>query len=106
MEIKIFWTDFAKNELHKIFIFYRENASLKVARGLVLGITHEVLKLENEPNIGQKEGLLIEREQVYRYLIYRKYKLIYWFNIETNRIEIMDVFDTRQNPSKIKRMTR
>jgi len=44
--MKIFWTDFAKNELHEIFTYYRENASLKVARNLVLGITHEVLKLQ------------------------------------------------------------
>ena len=28
---------------------------------------------------------------------------IYWINTNKNRIEITDVFDTRQNPIKIKR---
>jgi len=29
--------------------------------------------------------------------------MIYWINKKENRIEITDVFDTRQNPIKIKR---
>ena len=41
------------------------------------------------------------------YFIYpltvKKYKIIYWFNKDKNRIEISDVFDARQNPIKIKR---
>ncbi len=44
MELKIYWTDFSKNELRKIFSYYKEK----------------------------------------------------------NRIEISDVFDTRQNPIKMK----
>ena len=38
-----------------------------------------------------------------RYLVYKNYKVIYWINEKENRIEINDVFDTRQNPTKIKR---
>ena len=33
----------------------------------------------------------------------QNYKIIYWINEEKNRIEIVDIFDTRQNPLKIKR---
>jgi hypothetical protein len=32
MELKIFWTDFAKKELRKNFKYLRDNASLEVAR--------------------------------------------------------------------------
>jgi len=28
MELKIYWTDFSKSELRKIFSYYEENASL------------------------------------------------------------------------------
>jgi len=103
MELKIYWTDFSKNELRAIFNYYSERAGSKIARELVLGITNEVLKLKDQPKIGQIEELLIDRVQKFRYLIYKNYKVIYWVNSPENRIEITDVFDTRQNPVKIHR---
>jgi plasmid stabilization system protein ParE len=103
MDIKIYWTDFSKNELRAIFSYYKERASLRMARKLVLGINQEVMKLEKQPDLGQREELLAERKQVFRYLIYKNYKCIYWFNKDENRIEITDIFDTRQNPDKLKR---
>jgi plasmid stabilization system protein ParE len=101
MDIKIYWTDFSKNELRAIFRFYKEKASLKIARKLVLGINQEVMKLKNQPDMGQREELLANRKQKFRYLVYKNYKCIYWFNIDKNRIEITDVFDTRQDPVKM-----
>jgi plasmid stabilization system protein ParE len=103
MELKIYWTDFSKNELRLIFKYYQERAGSRIARRLVLGITNEVLKLRNQPEIGQREELLIDREQEFRYLICENYKVIYLVNSPENRIEITDVFDTRQNPDKIQR---
>jgi hypothetical protein len=55
------------------------------------------------PLIGQKEELLKQREIHYRYLIFKNYKLIYSVDMENGFIKIADVFDTRQNPPKIKR---
>lgn len=86
-----------------IFNYYKENASLKIARELALEITQEILKLQNQPNIGQREELLVDRKHEFRYLVHKNYKLIYFINFEKNRIEISDIFDTRQNPGKIKR---
>lgn len=103
MELKIYWTDFAKKELQKIFKYYKENASLNVARSLVIGITEEALKLQKQSTIGQREGLLENSIKEYRYFIYKSYKIIYWINSENNSIEIFDVFDSRQNPVKITR---
>ncbi len=102
MGLKIYWTDFSKNELRKIFSYYRENASSNVATNLVLGIEKKTTILKTQPYVGQKEELLINRKQGFRYLIYKHYKIIYWVNKEKNWIEISDVFDTRQNPIKIK----
>ena len=58
MELEIYWTDFSKKELKTIFDYYKEEASLNVARNLVHGITKEVAKLKKQPNIGQVEALL------------------------------------------------
>ena len=103
MELKIYWTDFSKQELKSIFNYYKEKASITIAINLVLGITKEVNKLKNQPTIGQEEELLENDSRDFRYLLYNNhYKIIYWVNSERNRVEIFDVFDTRQNPIKIK----
>ncbi|KAB1069831.1 type II toxin-antitoxin system RelE/ParE family toxin [Tamlana haliotis] len=102
MELKLFWTDFSQNELEKIYEYYREKAGTHIAKKLVNGIYNETLKLRRQPEIGQFEDLLNNRIQEFRYLVYKNYKVIYWINYEKNRIEINDVFDTRQNPVKMK----
>ena len=103
MELKIYWTDFSKKELQNIFEYYKENASLKVAKSLTIGIAKETLKLKKQPEIGQIEELLIDRPNEFRYLVYKNYKIIYWINKNKNRIEIINVFDTRQNPAKLEK---
>ncbi len=103
MELKIYWTDFAKSELKEIFEYYRENVNLKVARKIVKEIASSTLRLSDEPHIGAKEPLLENRKQEFRYLVHKNYKIIYWYNKKKNRIDISDVFDTRQNPIKLKR---
>ena len=103
MELRIYWTDFSKKELQNIFDYYKENVSLKVAKSLTIGIAKETSKLKKQPEIGQIEKLLIDRPNEFRYLVYKNYKIIYWINKKENRIEINDVFDSRQNPIKIER---
>ena len=103
MELKLFWTDFSQKELGKIYEYYREKAGTGIAKKLVNGIYNETLKLKRQPKIGQTEDLLKNRKQEFRYLVYKNYKVIYWINDKENRIEINDVFDTRQNPIKIER---
>jgi len=101
MEVVIYWTDFAKQELQEIFDYYIENASLRVAQNLVEGIIEESLRLVKQPEIGQEEDLLTDFDYAYRYLIYKNYKIIYMIDFNRNVVEIHDVFDTRQNPIKI-----
>ncbi|MES2545731.1 MAG: type II toxin-antitoxin system RelE/ParE family toxin [Bacteroidota bacterium] len=103
MELKIYWTDFLKKELQNIFDYHKEKASLTVAKNLVIGIAKEVIKLQNQPNIGQIELSIENRTKEFRYIIFKHYKIIYWINLKNKSIEIFDVFDSRQSPIKIKR---
>ena len=103
MELKIYWTNFAKSELQNIFEYYKINASLLVAKNLVSGIVKESQKLSKQPLIGQDEELLVDFNLGYKHLVYKNYKLVYIFDKNRNRIEIHDVFDSRQNPKKISR---
>ena len=95
MGLKIYWTSFAERELENIFDYYFEKSGYTIAKRLVNTIydTTEKLKLQHE--IGQKEELLKERVEKFRYLVVKNYKVIYWINRLENQIEINDVFDSR-----------
>ncbi len=98
MGLAIFWTQFAEDKLTDIFEYHNYNVGVKVAQNLVTEIIEESLKLSRNPYIGQKEELLMERAQEYRYLVVKSYKIIYWVDLPNQRILVANVFDTRQNP--------
>lgn len=101
--MRIIWSEFAENQLDEIYEYYKKKVSSKVATELVIEIINEPRKLINAPFIGQKEELLNDREIQYRYLVFKNYKLIYSVDEQNGYIKIADVFDTRQNPPKLKR---
>lgn len=102
MELEIKWTNFAKDELKNINDYYKKNISKITANKIVNGITNDVTILETHPEIGPVEELLKNSKENFRYLLSkRNYKIIYWINLKNNVIEIVDVFDVRQNPIKI-----
>ena len=103
MGVKVFWTDFAKLQLRHIFDYHHEKVNLKIARKIIAGIVSEAKLLALNSEIGQVEDLLLPRKEDFRYLIFTNYKIVYWINKKKGRIEIADVFDTRQNPVKMKR---
>ncbi|MFT3796595.1 type II toxin-antitoxin system RelE/ParE family toxin [Flavobacterium sp.] len=102
-QFEIIWSDQAEIELDKIFEYYSEFASLHVAKNLIQKIIEEPNKLISNPEISQREDLLLDRENEYRYLVCKSYKIIYSVDSKAKLIKIADVFDARQNPSKIKR---
>ncbi|MDD3721580.1 MAG: type II toxin-antitoxin system RelE/ParE family toxin [Lutibacter sp.] len=101
MELIVYWTQIAEDKLDDIFNYYKLKASLNIAQNLVNGIVEMTIDLNKTPQIGQREILLEDRFQEFRYLIYKNYKIIYWINENKNRIEIINVFDCRQNPDRL-----
>lgn len=101
MGLIVYWTRFAENKLDKIFDYYESKVSGGLAQNLVNGILDRTIGLEQNPQIGQEEELIHDRQQKFRYLVYKNYKIIYWINQRKDRIEISNVFDCRQNPEKI-----
>lgn len=101
MELTVYWTQFAEDKLEDVFSYYIEKASERIALCLVDGIIDKSLELEKNPLIGQKEILLSDRIQEFRYLVYKNYKIIYWLNEANQRVEIVNLFDCRQNPLKM-----
>ena len=101
-EKKIVWTLPARNDLRKIFD-YLKDVSIDIALRVVQNIVSKTRLLENGfVKIGQEEPLLKSRKKGYRYLIEGHYKIIY--NENEKHIIIHAVFDTRQNPEKLKKI--
>ena len=106
MEIafKILWTDFAIIQLKDIFDYHLIKASPNIAQRLVQKIIDATIILENNPKAGRKEDLLTARQQDFRFIIVKNYKIIYWIDYEFSIINIATIFDTRQNPKKISKV--
>jgi plasmid stabilization system protein ParE len=102
MGLTVYWTQFAEEKLKDIFEYYKQKAGVKISQKLVNSIIEESLKLESNPFIGQKETLLIDRVQEFRYFVCKNYKIIYWVDLSNNFVFISHVFHTSQNPIKIK----
>jgi len=100
---EIIWSDHAEKELDKIFEYYVEFASIRIAKNLIQKIVEAPNKLLSNPEISQREELLLDRESEYRYLVCKSYKIIYSIDSKAKLIKIADMFDSRQNPAKIKR---
>jgi len=87
--LKIYWTYYAETKVLEIEDYYSKVVSERVAQKLINGIFETVEYLVEHPFIGQKEEMLEQRKEQFRYLVYKNYKIIYWVNTIKNQIEIM-----------------
>jgi plasmid stabilization system protein ParE len=101
MELELFWTKTARNNLKEIYEYYKFKASISIAYKLINEIIDKTTSLSSNPKIGQMEQSLIKRKKDFRYLVCKNYKIIYSVNHESHRIEIRRIFDCRLNPYKI-----
>jgi addiction module RelE/StbE family toxin len=91
--VKIFYTEEAQRRLRDIYDYYSAKAGKKVAQKIINDLLEETELLEQNPNLGIVEELLITRKNKYYSLIINNYKVIY--RIENSLIIISTVFDTR-----------
>lgn len=98
---QIKWTNFAISELKNIFLYYRIASGEKTAEKIKKSILTATKPLLKQSLIGALEENLTELKQGHRYIVEGNYKIIY--RIIDNEIYITDIFDCRQNPTKMKR---
>ncbi|XCF06074.1 type II toxin-antitoxin system RelE/ParE family toxin [Tamlana crocina] len=101
MALEVYWLELAETKLEDIYSYYSVKASKNVAKKLINGIVDATIGIEKQPEIGQVELSLKHRKQEFRYLVFKNYKIVYWVNYDFSRIEIANIFDTRQSPEKI-----
>lgn len=96
---QIIWSDFAIQNLKEIFDFWKIKSNRKVAEKIRNQILNSAKQLLQNPESGPKDYFLEKLNQNHRFILSGAYKIIY--RIEGDNILIQDVFDVRQNPSKM-----
>ena len=76
--MKVFWTNTALSHLETIFDYFNIKANTDIARKEVIRIIKKIQLLENSPNLGKTEELLVDRKYDYRFIISGNYKVIYF----------------------------
>ena len=98
---QIIWTNFAIAELKNFFLYYRmvagERTSVKIKKSIFTA-TKPIIK---HPLIGAEEENLKDLNQGHRYIIQGNYKIIH--RMIEDEIYITDIFDSRQNPAKLRK---
>lgn len=97
--MKIVLTDIARARLKDIYLYYKQEASLKAAKSIKDSIIREIYKLKKHPESGNEEAYLSHLNRGYRKLIIGNYKAIY--RIIENTIVIDTIFDSRQEPKEM-----
>ncbi|MFK8055168.1 MAG: type II toxin-antitoxin system RelE/ParE family toxin [Saprospiraceae bacterium] len=91
----------ARRRLVQLIDHHRSEGNPRKGTRTVRTIIKQVRKLSQHPKLGQVEEYLIREEKGHRYLLVERiYKVIYL--VHASRIVITDVFDVRQDPSKIR----
>jgi len=97
--MKLIFAPEAAEDMENIYRYYAEHNE-NYAVELYNQIIEEAELLQEFPYIAQKEHLLEEYQEEYRSLIvWHIYKLVYF--IENETVNVVAVFDCRQNPRKL-----
>ena len=103
MGLKVEWTEFAENQLLNIFEFYYDGQNKSYCDKIIESLIKRTFILESNPFIGQIEDWLQNRFEQNRYLIEGNYTIIYFVDESINTVYITNVFDCRQESSRILR---
>ena len=98
--MKVVWTKPSKKQLREIYNYLVQVAGDRIARKIRDKIQSRTTILAKNPLAGQREELLKGMGVDFRYLVEGNYKILYWSEYET--VFIASVFDSRQNPEKMK----
>jgi toxin ParE1/3/4 len=102
--MKIILSDFSKKKIADIYTFHKKKVNIKVANSIKSKILSRINELRTHPNLGQKELSLEGLTFHYLFLVIGNYKIIY--RQAKDYILITDIFDVRQNPTKINKENR
>lgn len=98
--MRIVWNEQAKLQIENIFKFNQAIFGTPKAIQVIQSIKQHISLLKLFPQMGSIEQNIVSEIYPYRYLIKKHCKIYY--TIESDYIYIMLIWDTRQDPEKLR----
>ena len=98
--MRVFLSELAENKLLKLSDFLLENWNLKVRDDFIKKLTFKINQISKQPESCPQS---IESKGLYKCVVTKQTTFYYRINLEKQEIEIITVFDTRQNPNKLEK---
>jgi len=98
--MKVFLSKLAENKLLKLSDFLLENWSLKVKNDFIEKLTSKINQISEQPESCPQSS---EFKGLFKCVVTKQTTLYYRINLDRKEIEIITVFDTRQNLDKLEK---
>jgi len=96
---KIILSDSAKIDLQKIVAYVVISESVTRAKYVEQGILSEMKRLEFFPTAYPKDEYASTDKMAIRFIVKWRYKILFF--VDTNKVQIVRIFHTAQNPNKL-----
>ena len=98
--MKVFLSELAESKLLILSNFLLENWNLKVRNDFIEKLTSKVDQISEQPESCPQST---EFKGLYKCVVTKQTTLYYRINSDKKEIEIITIFDTRQNPDKLEK---
>ncbi|WP_299315281.1 type II toxin-antitoxin system RelE/ParE family toxin [uncultured Aquimarina sp.] len=98
--MKVYLSELAESKLLKLTDYLLEKWNLKVKNEFVTKLTEKIGQITLQPDSCPKSN---ELNGFYKCVVTKQTTFYYRVNFEKQEIEIITLFDTRQNPNKLKK---
>jgi len=98
--MKVFLSELAETKLLKLSEYLLENWNLKTRDKFISKLTEKIEQISRNPESCPKSS---EFKNLYKCVISKHTTFYYRVNFDKKEIEIITIFDNRQNPEKLKK---
>lgn len=100
--VEVIWNKKANRARIAALVYGKEEFGIRTMNKLNERIEKDAERLALNPHLGSPEPLLADCKREFRSLVIHKhYKLVYWIDEPHNKLYIVDLWDTRREPSKL-----
>ncbi|GAA3612015.1 type II toxin-antitoxin system RelE/ParE family toxin [Flavivirga aquimarina] len=98
--MKVFLSELTENKLLKLSDYILENWNLKARDKFIEKLTEKIKQISKQPESCPQSS---EFKGLYKCVVTKQTTFYYRISTELNEIEIITIFDTRQNPNRLKK---
>ncbi|MEP5338286.1 MAG: type II toxin-antitoxin system RelE/ParE family toxin [Algibacter sp.] len=98
--MKVFLSELAESKLLKLSEYLLENWSLKIRNKFIEKVSEKIKQISSQPDSCPKSSEFIG---LYKCVVTKQTTFYYRISNDLKEIEIITIFDTSQNPDKLKR---